>query len=97
MKMGAVRVLTGLLHDQDGSWSGAEYISSKEALLGEESSASRDRRQQKRNRIIFTIFNALLLTGAIVLYAVTWGKYSGRNYCLRASSAYCKFLVTMGS
>lgn len=92
MVMGGVRMLTGLLHDQELSWGDTKYIETREALLGEEESSA-SRKKRHRNWTILTICNALFFTGAVALCAITWGKYSGRNYCLKVTSTYCMFLV----
>ena len=91
-----VRILTRLFHDQPGSWGAEETVDAKAALLKEDGehrrlSSMRGQREGGRGWLVLTIFNGLLFTGAIILYAATWVKFSGRNYCLKVTSTYCRF------
>lgn len=89
--VGMLRMLNGLMDDRPDSWSAHVARESKTALLDENRRVEREGQQERRRGwVVLTVCNALLFVGAVILYAATWSRFSGRNYCLKATSTYCK-------
>ncbi|KAI1457008.1 hypothetical protein F4805DRAFT_203833 [Annulohypoxylon moriforme] len=73
-----------------------DEVESLETFLREDPNhyASALSRRQGRDRTwcIVSVLNTILFGGAVVLYFVTWAKYTGHNECLKATSMYSPVL-----